>query len=88
VKSCCENCHLIVLPLKSHSDELVLSYRQKVLGGFSEILRTVPGLSEEWITNCRPCSPRVLFLFESCPAIYREGRTNVARTGSGELAIA
>ncbi|PNF37753.1 Protein SMG8 [Cryptotermes secundus] len=57
--------------------------RQKVLGGFSEILRTIPGLSEEWITNCRPCSPRVLFLFESCPAIYLEGRANVARTGSG-----
>ncbi|XP_069701408.1 nonsense-mediated mRNA decay factor SMG8 isoform X3 [Periplaneta americana] len=52
--------------------------RQKALGGFSELLRSIPGLPKEWINTCRPCSPRVLFLFDSCPAIYREGKTNAA----------
>lgn len=59
-------------------------YRQKALGGFSDILRTIAGLPKEWITTCRPCSPRVLFLFESCPSIYREHKTNVARAALGE----
>lgn len=57
--------------------------RQKALGGFSDLLRTIPSLPKEWITTCRPCSPRVLFLFESCPAIYHEHKTNVARAALG-----
>jgi protein SMG8 len=57
--------------------------RQKALGGFSDLLRTIPGLPKEWITTCRPCSPRVLFLFESCPAIYHEHKTSVARAALG-----
>jgi hypothetical protein len=87
MKSECKNCYLNVLQLQLLFKKLILFYRQKALGGFSELLRTIPGLPKEWITTCRPCSPRVLFLFESCPAIYREDKTNVERTGSGELVI-
>ncbi|PSN57691.1 Protein smg8 [Blattella germanica] len=62
--------------------------RQKLLSGYSDVLRSIPGIPKEWVNNCRPCSPRVLFLFQSCPAIYRENKTNNGKTnlasGSGK----
>lgn len=38
----------------------------------SEILNSISGLPKEWTTNVRPCSPRVLFYFETCPPVFRD----------------
>ncbi|KAK7791770.1 hypothetical protein R5R35_012316 [Gryllus longicercus] len=46
--------------------------RLKALPAIGDILRAIPGISKEWVSNGRPCSPRVLFVFNSCPAIFRE----------------
>ncbi|XP_043288529.1 protein SMG8 isoform X2 [Venturia canescens] len=35
-------------------------------------LRSIPGLPKGWETNGRPCSPRVLFYFETCPSVFRD----------------
>ena len=41
--------------------------RQKMQPCMSELLKGlgVP-LSKDWLSACRPCSPRVLFVFETC----------------------
>ncbi|XP_033223576.1 protein SMG8 [Belonocnema kinseyi] len=46
--------------------------RQKVSLPLADILSSVPGLSKDWISNVRPCSPRVLFYFETCPNLFRD----------------
>ncbi|XP_047108247.1 nonsense-mediated mRNA decay factor SMG8 isoform X1 [Schistocerca piceifrons] len=55
--------------------------RQKMQGTVSEILRSVTGVPKEWINNARPCSPRVLFLFNSCPSIFKVDGTAGAGMG-------
>ncbi|XP_068084532.1 nonsense-mediated mRNA decay factor SMG8 isoform X2 [Anabrus simplex] len=61
--------------------------RQKAQPSLGELLRTIPGLAKEWANNGRPCSPRVLFFFDSCPATFREdargNRMATARAGVG-----
>lgn len=39
--------------------------REKALSFFSDILAEVPLLSREWVDCGRPCSPRMLFVFEA-----------------------
>lgn len=46
--------------------------RQKASPAIADLLRTVPGISKEWVNCGRPCSPRVLFVFNTCPVIFRE----------------
>lgn len=48
------------------------SYRQKTSTQLSDFLSAIPNLPKDWISNGRPCSPRVLFYFESCPPIFRD----------------
>ncbi|CAN8016446.1 unnamed protein product [Ixodes persulcatus] len=40
--------------------------RQKCLQSITDALKALP-VSSEWVQNGRPCSPRVLFVFLSCP---------------------
>jgi protein SMG8 len=35
----------------------------------SELLREVPGIGKDWVHHMRPCTPRLLFLFETCPRL-------------------
>lgn len=46
--------------------------RQKTSVPLSDVLNSIPSLSKEWISNVRPCSPRVLFYFETCPSAFRD----------------
>ncbi|XP_076035791.1 nonsense-mediated mRNA decay factor SMG8 isoform X2 [Oratosquilla oratoria] len=41
------------------------SVRSKAQSVMGELLRGVPGISKEWVSFGRPCSPRVLFIFSS-----------------------
>ncbi|KAK0167296.1 hypothetical protein PV327_004714 [Microctonus hyperodae] len=50
--------------------------RQKTSGALSSILGSISGLPKCWITNSRPCSPRVLFYFETCPETLRDNGEN------------
>lgn len=38
-------------------------YHEKMTG----ILSSIEGLSTDWATNWRPCTPRLIFYFENCP---------------------
>ncbi|KAH0550329.1 protein SMG8 [Cotesia glomerata] len=51
--------------------------RQKVSTQLSSILGTISGLPKNWITNCRPCPPRVLFYFETGPAELKQTAENL-----------
>lgn len=37
----------------------------------SEVLRSIPKLNHEWISNGRPCTPRLVFYFERCPKQFK-----------------
>lgn len=51
--------------------------RQKAVPFLTEILGEFP-ISNEWIQAGRPCSPRVLFIFQSCPTeINLDGDSSV-----------
>ncbi|KAF5277720.1 hypothetical protein FQR65_LT03700 [Abscondita terminalis] len=41
--------------------------RQKLATQISESLKDIEGINLEWISNSRPCTPRLLFYFERCP---------------------
>lgn len=41
--------------------------RQKLGTAFSDALKEIDGLSPEWVSNCRFCTPRLLFYFECGP---------------------
>jgi len=45
--------------------------RNKIQPAVAEILKAVPGIPKDWVNHGRPCSPRVLFLFLSCPTALR-----------------
>lgn len=47
---------------------------------FRELLTGID-VSPEWIQNGRPCSPRVLFVFESCP-LYCSNENSSITDGS------
>lgn len=35
------------------------------------MLNSIHNLPKDWIANVRPCSPRVLFYFETCPTAFQ-----------------
>lgn len=37
----------------------------------TDMLSTISGISKDWVTNGRPCSPRMLFYFEDCPEAFK-----------------
>ncbi|XP_011684996.1 PREDICTED: protein SMG8-like isoform X3 [Wasmannia auropunctata] len=45
--------------------------RQKISPQLSDVLSCIHSLPKDWISNARPCSPRVLFYFETCPAVFQ-----------------
>lgn len=56
--------------------KLIEYSRQKTSGPLSSILGSISGLPKCWITNSRPCSPRVLFYFETCPETLKDTGEN------------
>ena len=48
--------------------------RNKIQPAVADILKTVTGIPKEWVSQGRPCAPRVLFLFMSCPPALRGSR--------------
>lgn len=46
--------------------------RQKISPQLSDVLSCIHSLPKDWISNARPCSPRVLFYFETCPAVFQD----------------
>ncbi|XP_071555169.1 nonsense-mediated mRNA decay factor SMG8 [Temnothorax nylanderi] len=46
--------------------------RQKLSPQLSDVLSSIHSLPKDWISNVRPCSPRVLFYFETCPAVFQD----------------
>lgn len=50
----------------------VLISRQKVSPQLSDVLSCIYSLPKDWISNVRPCSPRVLFYFETCPTVFQD----------------
>ena len=50
-------------------------FRQKTLDQLSDHLSSLPGLPKDWISNCRPCSPRMLFYFETCPSVFQDSKS-------------
>ena len=59
--------------------------RQKLQPSLTEVLRTVSGVSKEWMYAGRPCSPRMLFVFEKNPlAGGGGGGSGGGGGGSGE----
>ena len=47
--------------------KLHFHFRMKTFSKLSELLGDINGLPKEWYENGRPCSPRMLFKFDSCP---------------------
>ncbi|XP_054280613.1 nonsense-mediated mRNA decay factor SMG8 [Macrosteles quadrilineatus] len=47
--------------------------RLKLAPKLSEVLGNIAGVSTEWASNSRFCSPRVLWFFENCPPALRKG---------------
>jgi len=48
--------------------------RNKIQPAVGEVLKSIPGIPKDWVNHGRPCSPRVLFLFLSCPTALRGSR--------------
>ncbi|XP_011306755.1 protein SMG8 [Fopius arisanus] len=67
--------HIIVLHHPTHTFDYSYVHlfraldviRQKTIGQISTLLTSIAGIPKIWCTNGRPCSPRVLFYFETCP---------------------
>ncbi|XP_012536412.1 protein SMG8 [Monomorium pharaonis] len=55
--------------------------RQKISPQLSDVLSCIHSLPKDWISNARPCSPRVLFYFETCPAVFKDpdNETNIKK---------
>lgn len=67
----------IVWRILFYNTVLVICFRTKSLTWFRELLNGIK-ISPEWIQNGRPCSPRVLFVFETCQLFsYHENSSNV-----------
>lgn len=47
-------------------------YRQKTSSQLSDFLSSVSGLPKDWMNSGRPCSPRVLFYFDTCPPVFHD----------------
>lgn len=36
-----------------------------------DVLRNISNLNPEWVSNGRPCTPRLVFYFERCPKQFK-----------------
>ncbi|KAL2743606.1 nonsense-mediated mRNA decay factor SMG8 isoform X3 [Vespula maculifrons] len=67
--------HVIILTHPTHTFDYSYIHlframdivRQKISPQLSDVLSGISTIPKDWISNARPCSPRVLFYFESCP---------------------
>ncbi|KAL2714327.1 nonsense-mediated mRNA decay factor SMG8 isoform X3 [Vespula squamosa] len=67
--------HVIILTHPTHTFDYSYIHlframdivRQKISPQLSDVLSSISSIPKDWISNARPCSPRVLFYFESCP---------------------
>ncbi|CAK9818597.1 Nonsense-mediated mRNA decay factor SMG8 [Anthophora quadrimaculata] len=72
--------HVIVLTHSTHTFDYSYVHlframdivRQKVSPQLSDVLSCIYSLPKDWVSNVRPCSPRVLFYFETCPAVFQD----------------
>ncbi|EZA51583.1 hypothetical protein DMN91_010427 [Ooceraea biroi] len=81
--------HVIVLTHPTHTFDYSYVHlframdivRQKISPQLSDVLSSIHSLPKDWIANVRPCSPRVLFYFESCPPIFQDpdGSANIKK---------
>lgn len=73
--------HIVILSHPGYSFDFDINYiqifksldniRQKCMSQLSEVLRSIPKLNHEWISNGRPCTPRLVFYFERCPKQFK-----------------
>ncbi|CAL1682174.1 unnamed protein product [Lasius platythorax] len=71
--------HVIILTHPTHTFDYSYvnlframdTVRQKISSQLSDVLNSIPNLPKDWIANVRPCSPRVLFYFETCPTAFQ-----------------
>merc|ERR1719422_2626785 len=74
--------HIMVCCLPGHTFDISYVHlfksldnlRNKIQPAVAELLKTVPVIPKDWVNHGRPCSPRVLFLFLSCPTALRGTR--------------
>ncbi|XP_076300012.1 nonsense-mediated mRNA decay factor SMG8 isoform X3 [Lasioglossum baleicum] len=81
--------HVIVLVHPTHTFDYSYVHlframdivRQKVSPQLSDVLSCIYSLPKDWVANVRPCSPRVLFYFETCPIVFQDSAsgTNIKR---------
>ncbi|KOX73371.1 Protein SMG8 [Melipona quadrifasciata] len=72
--------HVIILTHPTHTFDYSYIHlframdivRQKVSPQLSDVLSCIYSLPKDWISNVRPCSPRVLFYFETCPTVFQD----------------
>ncbi|XP_015586501.1 protein SMG8 isoform X2 [Cephus cinctus] len=72
--------HIVILTHPTHTFDYSYVHlfraldivRQKTSPQLSDVLSCISGVPKDWISNVRPCSPRVLFYFETCPAVFRD----------------
>ncbi|XP_003403110.1 nonsense-mediated mRNA decay factor SMG8 [Bombus terrestris] len=72
--------HVIILTHPTHTFDYSYVHlframdmvRQKVSPQLSDVLSSIYSLPKDWISNVRPCSPRVLFYFETCPTVFQD----------------
>lgn len=71
--------HIVILSQPSHTFDIsyiqyfkaVESLRQKFASSCSDALKNIEGLNDEWVSNIRFCTPRMLFFFERRPKNVR-----------------
>nr|XP_012220936.1 PREDICTED: protein SMG8 isoform X2 [Linepithema humile] len=76
--------HVIVLTHPTHTFDYSYVHlframdivRQKISPQLSDVLNSIHSLPKDWIANARPCSPRVLFYFETCPTVFQDSDSN------------
>merc|ERR1712168_507476 len=65
--------------------------RVKLQGSVTDVLRHIPGVTKDWMYAGRPCSPRLLFVFEKNPfagfLCNAGGGSAVSATPSGPPSI-
>lgn len=67
--------HIVILSHPSHTFDIsYIQYfkaaenlRQKFASSCTEALKDIEGLEDEWVSNNRFCTPRLLFFFERSP---------------------
>ncbi|XP_003701120.1 nonsense-mediated mRNA decay factor SMG8 isoform X2 [Megachile rotundata] len=72
--------HVIILTHPTHTFDYSYVHlfraidivRQKVSPQLSDVLSCIYSLPKDWVSNVRPCSPRVLFYFETCPSVFQD----------------